>query len=404
MIETLAAPSPAATTPSHERLALYVHIPFCHTRCTYCAFNTYAGMKARIPAYVHALQREIRLVGAATDRQLPALSIYFGGGTPSQLPVPAIGQLIEACRQAFSLDPEAEISFEVNPGDADAIYFAHLRRVGVNRLSIGMQSANESELRLFARRHAPDDVPHTVHLARQAGFASINLDLIYGIPGQTLPMWQHSMHYALRCQPDHLSLYSLSFEEGTPLHIWLQQGRIPTPDPDLAADMYDWAADTLKAAGYIHYEISNWARPGHACQHNLHVWRNQPYLGFGAGAHGYASGVRYETFADPATYIARLNAQQEPLPFPLSAATAAILPVDRREAMADAMILGLRLLEEGVDSTAFRARFGCSPHETFGPALQRLQMHGLVEETANGHIRLTQRAYLIANRVFVEFI
>lgn len=404
MNEILVAPSFAATTTSRERLALYVHIPFCRTRCTYCAFNTYAGLRARIPAYVQALQREIRLVGAAADHRPGILSIYFGGGTPSQLPVPAVGQIVETCQQAFSLNPEAEISFEVNPGDADAAYFAQLRRAGVSRLSIGMQSANESELRLFARRHTPDDVPQTVRLARQAGFASLNLDLIYGIPGQTLSMWQHSLYYALRCEPDHLSLYSLSFEEGTPLHTWLRQGRVPLPDPDLAADMYDWAADTLQAAGYEHYEISNWARPGHACQHNVHVWRNLPYLGFGAGAHGYAGGVRYETVTNPGAYIARINAQSEPLPFPLSAATAETLPVERREAMADTMILGLRLLEEGVDSAAFRAHFGCSPHEAFGPALQRLQAQGLIEETADGRIRLTRRAYLVANRVFVEFV
>ncbi len=404
MIHNLTASSLASAAVTCELLALYVHVPFCHTRCTYCAFNTYAGMKARIPAYVHALQREIRLVGAAVNHRPAALSIYFGGGTPTQLPAQAVSQIIETCGETFYLGPGAEISFEVNPGDADATYFVHLRHAGVNRLSVGMQSAHGNELRLFARRHTPDDVPHTVHLARQAGFASINLDLIYSIPGQTLSMWQDSVHYALRCEPDHLSLYSLSFEEGTPLYDWLQQGRVRAPDPDLAADMYDWAADTLQAAGYQHYEISNWARPGHACQHNLHVWRNRPYLGFGAGAHGYAGGVRYETLANPITYLARINAQREPLPFPLSAATAEAVPVDEREAMTDTIILGLRLLEEGVDSAAFQARFGCSPHEAFGPALHHLQTHGMIEETADGHIRLTRRAYLVANRVFVEFV
>jgi len=396
----LSGPAVSRPTP----LALYVHIPFCRTRCTYCDFNTYAGMQTRIPAYVEALQREISLVAAAAGDRLPALSLYFGGGTPSQLPVLTVQQIVETCKAAFSLDPAAEISFEMNPGDADASYFAGLCRAGVNRLSVGMQSAHESELHLFARRHTLADVFNTVRLARQAGLASINLDLIYGIPGQTLAMWQHSLQMALRCEPDHLSLYSLSFEEGTPLYAWLRDGKVVAPDPDLAADMYDWAAERLESAGYQHYEISNWARPGHACQHNLHVWRNRPYLGFGAGAHGCAGGVRYETVAAPATYIARLAAQHKPTAFPLSAAVASTSTVDDAEAMTDTMILGLRLLEEGVEPEAFRARFGRTPQQVFGPALQRLQAHQLIEQADHGRIRLTRRAYLLANRVFVEFV
>ncbi|MGQ9848954.1 MAG: radical SAM family heme chaperone HemW [Aggregatilineaceae bacterium] len=400
--KTAILPGPVVCQPTP--LALYVHIPFCRTRCTYCDFNTYAGMQTHIPTYVEALRREVSLVAAAAGDRPPALSVYFGGGTPSQLPVFAVQQIVETCKAAFPLDPAAEISFEMNPGDADASYFAGLCRAGVNRLSIGMQSAHESELRLFARRHTLADVFDTVRLARQAGLASINLDLIYGIPDQTLAMWQHSLQMALRCEPDHLSLYSLSFEEGTPLSVWLREGKITAPDPDLAADMYDWAAEVLEGAGYRHYEISNWARPGHACQHNLHVWRNWPYLGFGAGAHGYAGGVRYETVAAPAIYIARLAAQREPMAFPLSAAVASTSTVDDAEAMADTMILGLRLLEEGVAPETFRARFGHTPQQIFGPALQRLQAQQLIEQADHGRIRLTRKAYLLANRVFVEFV
>lgn len=400
--KTAILPGPVVCRPTP--LALYVHIPFCRTRCTYCDFNAYTGMQARISTYVETLQREISLVAAAAGDRPPALSVYFGGGTPSQLPVSVVQQIVETCQAAFSLDPAAEISFEMNPGDADASYFAGLCRAGVNRLSIGMQSAHESELRLFARRHTLADVFDTVELARQAGLASINLDLIYGIPGQTLAMWQHSLQMALRCEPDHLSLYSLSFEEGTPLSIWLREGKITAPDPDLAADMYDWAAEVLEGAGYRHYEISNWAKPGHACQHNLHVWRNRPYLGFGAGAHGYAGGVRYETVAAPAIYIARLAAQREPMAFPLSAAVASSSTVDDAEAMADTMILGLRLLEEGVAPETFRARFGHTPQQVFGPALQRLQAQQLIEQADHGRIRLTRKAYLLANRVFIEFV
>ncbi len=384
-------------------LALYVHIPFCQTRCTYCAFNTYAGLAARIAPYVSALLREVYLVGSAGGHP-PASTLYFGGGTPSQLPADSIQQIIQTCAQSFALDPSAEISFETNPGDADGAYFRALRGAGVNRLSIGMQSAHRDELRLFARRHTHDDVRATVQLARQAGFLSVNLDLIYGIPGQGMGSWRRSLEAALALGPDHLSLYSLSIEEGTPLHARLLVGRIAAPDPDLAADMVEWAAERLSAAGLRQYEISNWAAPGHACRHNVHVWRNEAYLGFGAGAHGCAARVRYENIATPDAYIARISAQQEARPFPLSAAAAAAATLNTTEEMADTMILGLRLTGEGVDPAAFRARFGRELWDVYGSALDHLLAHGLIERSASGAIRLTGRGWLLGNHVFSEFV
>lgn len=384
-------------------LALYVHIPFCQTRCTYCAFNTYAGMAARIPPYVSAVLREIHLVGSAGEHP-PASTLYFGGGTPSQLPAESVRQIIQACAQSFALDPSAEISFEMNPGDADGAYFRALRAAGVNRLSVGMQSAQPGELRLFARRHTYDDVQDTVQLARQAGLPSVNLDLIYGVPGQRMSSWQRSLEAALALEPDHLSLYSLSIEEGTALHARLLGGRMIAPDPDLAADMVEWAAERLSAAGLRQYEISNWAVPGHACRHNVHVWRNAPYLGFGAGAHGCAARVRYENVARPDAYIARISAQQETHPFPLSAAAATAAALDGAEEMSDTMILGLRLTEEGVDPAAFRARFGRELWDVYGAALDRLLAHGLIERSPSGAIRLTRRGWLLGNHVFSEFV
>ncbi len=401
-----AAPAPVTAAPPSvpsALLALYVHVPFCQTRCTYCAFNTYAGMAARIPPYVSALLSEIRLVGSAGGHP-PASTLYFGGGTPSQLPAEFVRQIIRACAQSFALDPSAEISFEANPGDADGAYFRALRQAGVNRLSIGMQSAHERELRLFARRHNFDDVRATVQLARQASLPSVNLDLIYGIPGQSMGSWQRSLEAALTLAPDHLSLYSLSIEEGTPLHVRLLSGRMAAPDPDLAADMVEWAAERLSAAGLRQYEISNWAAPGHACQHNVHVWRNEPYLGFGAGAHGCAARVRYENVTSPDDYIARISAQQGTHLFPLSAATATAAALRTAEEMADTMILGLRLTEEGIDPAAFLARFGRELWDVYGSALDRLLAHGLIECSASGAVRLTRRGHLLGNHVFSEFV
>lgn len=400
------APAPVIATPptAHPApLALYAHIPFCQTRCTYCAFNTYAGMASRIPPYVSALLSEIRAVGSAGERP-PASALYFGGGTPSQLPADAVRQIVQTCAQSFALDPSAEISLETNPGDADGETFRALRQAGVNRLSVGMQSAHADELRLFARRHNFAAVQNTVRLAREAGFSSINLDLIYGIPGQSMSQWQHSLEAALSLEPDHLSLYSLSIEEGTPLHARLLSGRLAAPDPDLAADMIEWAADRLPHAGLAQYEISNWAAPGHACQHNLHIWRNEPYLGFGAGAHGCAARVRYENIASPDAYIARLSAPAETPSFPLSAAAAATAVVDAAEEMADTMILGLRLTAEGVDQATFRARFGRELWDVYGAALDRLLAHDLIERSATGAVRLTKRGCLLGNHVFCEFI
>ena len=389
--------------PALEPLALYVHIPFCQARCTYCAFNTYAGMAARIAPYVNALLREICVVGSAGGHP-PASTLYFGGGTPSQLPADSVRQIIQTCTKSFALDPSAEISFEANPGDADGAYFRALRGAGVNRLSIGMQSAQPDELRLFARRHTYDDVRATVRLARQAGFLSINLDLIYGVPGQSMDSWRRSLEAALALGPDHLSLYSLSIEEGTPLHARVLGGRITAPDPDLAADMVEWAAERLSAAGLCQYEISNWAAPGHACRHNVHVWRNEAYLGFGAGAHGCAARVRYENIATPDAYIARISAQQEARLFPLSAAAAAAATLNTTEEMADTMILGLRLTGEGVDPAAFRARFGRELWDVYGSTLDRLLAHGLIERSVSGTVRLTRRGWLLGNHVFSEFV
>ena len=211
-----------------------------------------------------------------------------------------------------------------------------VRRAEVNRLSIGMQSADTGELRLFARRHDVDDVRRTMALARRAGFANLNLDLIYGVPGQSMATWQHSLNVALIMNPDHLSLYSLGIEDGTPMQRWIEQGAVPAPDPDLAADMIEWATEHLAAQGFTQYEISNWSRPGFESRHNLHYWRNLPYLGLGAGAHGYAARTRYSTALRPADYIARIEAQRAPLAYPLSAAAVDSESIDdqlvRREA------------------------------------------------------------------------
>ncbi len=261
-------------------------------------------------------------------------------------------------RTAFDVRADAEISLEANPGTVDVGQLTALRALGVNRLSFGVQSAQEEELQLLDRLHTFAQAVEAVAWARQAGFDNLNLDLIYGIMGQTLAAWKDSLHRALELNPEHLSLYALTVEDGTPMQARVLAGALTYPDPDLAADMYEWARDELRLAGYRHYEISNWARAGeqdvgvtplYACRHNLGTWRLQPYLGLGAGAHGSVPGWRYANVRHPSDYMRRVRSG-EPGRFPFSPAVAETWPVDAETERREALMLGLRLVEEGVEA------------------------------------------------------
>ena len=389
------------TIAAASSMALYLHIPFCRTRCTYCAFNTYTGQDKLIEPYMHALSHEIRMVGGMEYRA--AHTIYFGGGTPSLVPADLLATILAACDQAFALAGKTEITVEANPATVDLEALRALRHAGINRLSIGMQSAHANELALFARGHTVDDVRDTVRLARRAGFDNLSLDLIYGNPGQTVEMWQTSLNAALSMEPEHLSMYSLGIEDGTPMQRWVARGQVEPPDADLAADMYEWATDRLAQAGFEQYEISNWAKPGYACQHNLQYWRDLPYLGLGAGAHGYAGGLRYSTVLRPADYIARMASQSQPLDFPRTAAWLDSETIDAQGEMAEIMMTGLRLTQTGVDASLFEARTGHALWAVYGEQLRQLVNDGLLEQQGS-HVRVTQRGRLLGNLVFAAFV
>ncbi len=398
-----------------QPLALYVHIPFCKARCAYCDFNTYAGLSPLFAPYVRALVREVRMWGERLADGGPPVSVrtlYVGGGTPSLLPPPLLAQVLDACREAFRLLPDAEVSLEANPETVERENLTALRALGVNRLSLGLQSTHADELRLLGRRHTFEDAVRAVRAARQAGFDNLNLDLIYGLPGQTVARWQRSLERVLALEPEHLSAYSLTVEEGTPLYDRVAAGRLPPPDPDQAAEMYELAEGMLAEAGYVHYEISNWARlprpplEGPAlspvrepspfvCRHNLVYWRNEPYLGVGAGAHSSLEGRRWHNVLAPAHYIACLEAGELPI--------AQVEELSPEMAMAETMILGLRLLVEGVSCEEFRRRFGRHPLEQYGEAIEGLVRVGLL--TVDGdRIRLTARGRLLGNEVFIRFL
>lgn len=387
-------------------LAIYLHIPFCRTKCTYCAFNTYTNQGQLFEPFVAALCREIELVGqSAPDRR--AGSVFLGGGTPSLLRPEQIAQVLDAVRAAFDLSAAAEISLEANPNDITPVYARGLRQAGVNRISIGMQSANGNELALFARRHDNDQTARAVSAARAAGFENLNLDLIYGVPHQTRDNWAWSLEQMLALQPDHVSLYALGLEEGTPMQSWVARGQLPAPDDDLAADMYELATDLLAGAGYSQYEISNWSKPGYECQHNLQYWRNLPYLGLGPGAHGYAGGQRYAVLLSPLRYIRTLGdaAGGEARGYPLSPAADpdTVVQVDYRSEAAETLIMGLRLTREGIDRRQFRARFGVDLLDMHRPVIERYAQYGLLAVTEQ-QVRLTRAGRLLSNTIFRDLV
>lgn len=392
------------------KISLYIHIPFCRHRCAYCDFNTYAGQENLIPAYLKALQAEIEQVAAKLRFSFEIGTIFLGGGTPSYLPVEGLQEILETCRKAFWISEDCEISLEANPGTVNRDGLSQLRRAGFNRISMGMQSANINELRLLEREHDPIAVIHATESARLAGFKNLNLDLIFGIPGQTMDTWKQSIHFALGLKPDHLSLYALTIEHGTPFKRWVERGFISSPDDDLAADQYEYACQVLEEAGFDHYEISNWALKSNnqsmVCLHNLQYWRYQPYIGVGAGAHGFLENHRTINVRGIKAYIDRMMLAME-MPYPASSAADQVIELDLWTQMQEKMMVGLRLLKEGVEADPFAQKFGFEMEEVFGERISKLTGQGLLEWTGSSNqrrLRLTRRAWLLGNRVFREFV
>lgn len=381
-------------------LSLYLHIPFCRHRCAYCDFNTYTSLGDLQSAYAAALAAEIRQVAGGVRR--PAHTVFLGGGTPSLMAPADLAHILTAVQTHFTLADDAEVTMEANPGTVDEAYLAAVRAAGINRISFGVQSAILTELALLEREHDFATAVTAVHMARAAGIPNLNLDLIYGVPGQTMASWQQSLQAVLALQPPHLSLYCLTIEPGTPMKRWLENGRMPPPDPDFAADQYEYACDVLAGQGYDHYEISNWARPGYACEHNLTYWRNGSYLGLGAGAHGHAAGYRYQVVKQPRVYMRRLQSETPP-GFPLSTAVAESHHLTRDEAMTDTVITQLRLLAEGLDLAAFAHTFGQSFTEAFHDIVTQLVDWELLT-VSDGRARLTRRGWFLSNQVFYRFM
>jgi oxygen-independent coproporphyrinogen III oxidase len=383
-------------------VSLYIHIPFCATKCTYCAFNTYTNQEDLFSEFVEALIREICIVSQNSPYD-SVRTVFLGGGTPTLLSPAQLEHILNAVRSEIGLVSDAEISIEANPNDLTYDYLYQLRTIGFNRLSIGMQSANLNELQLYARRHDNSAVVTAFTAARDAGFANINLDLIYGAPHQTLDDWAFSLQQALTLDPEHIAMYALTLEEGTPMQAWVNRGRLPMPDDDNVAAMYEFADDLLAASGYEQYEISNWSKQSYACHHNLQYWHNLPYIGLGPGAHGYAAGVRYSTILRPQHYIDALAKTTGYLQFPHTPAVIDSRVVTKEDEISETLMMGLRLTTQGIERHTFQRRFDVDLMELHGTTLEHFACLGLLEISEHA-VRISETGRLLINVILRELI
>jgi oxygen-independent coproporphyrinogen-3 oxidase len=371
-------------------LGLYLHVPFCSAICNYCNFNRGLMDASLAQRYVRALEQEIRRGGDGAG----ADTVFFGGGTPSLLDPPDIARLIDACRDSFAVTPDPEITLEVNPETVSDRRLAGYRDAGVNRLSLGVQSFRDDELRRLGRIHDAGRAREAVAVARMEGFRDISLDLMMWLPQQRIAEWQESVEALIDVGPDHASLYLLELYPNAPLREDMARaGWSQAPDDD-AADMYVWAMERLEQAGLAQYEISNVAAPGHRSRHNLKYWTDGEWLGFGCGAHSTRNGARWKNLASTEQYIARLDEGRSPI------VEHRVLTAD--EAVGEALFTGLRLTE-GADIRRVEQKYGIAVYGRYGPALARYKEAGLVLYDG-GRLRLTRAGMLLANEVMSVFV
>jgi len=374
-----------------DSIALYIHLPFCKKKCGYCSFVSFEGRESNIPEYISALDAELtqRANGECIS------SIFFGGGTPSLLASDQLDRILTSIRTLFKVTENAEISLEANPGTVDERYFKDIRQLGINRLSLGVQSLNEQTLSFLGRIHTAGDARRSVRFAREAGFSNLNLDLIYGIPGQSLTTWIDTLKEAVRLSPEHFSLYPLTLEDDVPLNRAIKRGELSDIDPDCAADQYEAAEDYLASRGYCHYEISNWAREGMECRHNKVYWQCLPYLGIGVAAHSYIDGHRIANTTDLNEYLGRFQ-RGEPFLFKMDE------EITLETQLAEAIIMGLRLTA-GIEFGSMKKRFGIELPNRYEREISELVQLGLIETDERG-IRLTSKGLLLGNEVFWRFL
>lgn len=377
-----------------EAISLYIHIPLCVKKCAYCDFASFAGRMGQRDRYVQAVCREIRAQAAFFGRR-SVRTVFFGGGTPTLLGGRHVKEIMDTVRECFDLLPVAEITMEGNPGTLEAENLAMYRAAGVNRLSLGVQSMDDVLLASIGRIHTAKEAECAVAMARAAGFENINLDLMVGLPGQSAAQWADTLARAIALAPEHLSCYSLILEEGTPLEKSVQAGTCaPLPDEDAMDDMDGITAHMTQAAGYARYEVSNYAKPGKACRHNIVYWECEPYLGVGLNAHSDMDGRR---FYNPESWEGYLMMAESG-----ETARSAEGENSRAERMFERMMMGLRQVR-GVDAARFERDFSAKPQDVWPQTIREMTARGLMAQY-NERISLTARGMQVMNGVLVSLM
>ena len=382
-------------------LSLYLHIPFCVRKCRYCDFLSGPQDQETREAYVRSLIREIE-EQSVCPRGTCVDTVFFGGGTPSVLTGGQVAGIMEALKGFFSIREDAEISMEMNPGTADAEKLLAFKSAGINRLSMGVQSMRDDELRTLGRIHTAQEARSSFELARKTGFDNINVDLMSALPGQSFESWQYTLGEAVRWAPEHISAYSLIIEPGTPFASMYENGTLPPlPDEDTDREMYHFTKDFLAEHGYLRYEISNYALAGRECRHNSGYWTGHPYLGFGIGAASYVNGTRFSNDSDLSEYLKAFPGDRSH-GGPAGTARAEQHRLSGEEQMEEFMFLGLRMTA-GVKDQVFFERFGEKISDIYGPVLDRHISQGVLERTEGGY-RLTDRGVDVSNYVLADYL
>ncbi len=374
-----------------DLISLYIHIPFCLRKCSYCDFLSGPQTAEQRERYVEALIREIRRQEDC-PRGTYADTVFFGGGTPSVLSEDQILRILQALRETFFILPDAEISLEMNPGTADQEKLRALKKAGINRLSMGVQSMHDEELRLLGRIHTAEEAREAFWTARAAGFDNINIDLMSALPGQSFETWADSLRQAAEWRPEHISAYSLIIEPGTPFSALYETGKLPPlPDEETDRKMYHYTREFLAQYGYARYEISNYALSGRQCRHNSGYWTGHPYLGFGIGAASFVNGTRFSNTTDFKAYLAEGGSVRTE-----------VHTLSQQEKMEEFMFLGLRMTA-GVSSASFASRFGKTLEEVYGNVIRKHLKQGLLEPAGEG-FRLTERGTDVSNYVMADYL
>lgn len=387
-----------------QELEIYIHIPFCVQKCAYCDFLSGPAGKEEQEAYVRALRREISAASKIAV-EYEVSTVFLGGGTPSILPPEAVDEILRTVRESFLLSPDAEITMELNPGTDGKEKMEAYRKAGINRLSIGLQSTDDGELRTLGRIHTWQDFRNTYEAARKAGFSNINIDLMSAIPGQTLESYEQTLERVCSLSPEHISAYSLILEEGTLFWKWYEKtdhpkDHPPLPDEETERQMYERTKEILHRYGYERYEISNYAKKGKECRHNIGYWRRIPYLGFGVGAASLFEEQRWSNLRDRKKYV-EIWSENEPKEA-LLLTREEVQKLSEREAQEETMFLGLRMIE-GVSGAEFAARFHHTMEEIYGDEIRELEQEHLIQRE-NGCIALTDRGIDVSNHVMAYFL